>query len=301
MKTILKLQLMAALLSPALSLSAQTDTTKKACVKIDIVENGKETKIDTCFAIPGLDSLQNVFDNMHFDEITKELSALGKEVGGINIQVDSSEGPDGKQEQVIINEKDSNGQKEIVKIVSNKNSSGSSVVITSSGENGKDDDASASAYSYNSSGGNKMIIKSSKNGACTIIINEDENDAKDGKKTKKVKVTVFKKIEIKNVTPADKKNLPAGVDDTQGKAFKDLVISPNPTDGDIRIKYKATADGPLNVKVYDANGRNVYNTVTTVSGENADATISLGGLSRGIYFIQLSQGDQRDVRKIVIK
>ena len=78
MKTILKLQLIAVLLCPALCLSAQTDTTKKTCVNIDIVENGKETKIDTCFTIPGLDSLQNVFKDIHFEDIIKELSQLSK-------------------------------------------------------------------------------------------------------------------------------------------------------------------------------------------------------------------------------
>ena len=220
------------------------------------------------------------------------------------MQIDSSDGPDGNQERVIINEKDSNGNKELVKIISNKNGSGRSVIISSSGKNNT---TSANAYNYNysTSGSNKMIIKNSKNGACTIIIKEGGGDAnpKEAKKMKRVKMVVYKKVEVKPVSKVERKKLTAEMGDTSinSHPFTNLVMSPNPTQGNVRITYKTASTQPLFIKVFDAYGKKVLTESYNDLGNNVDETISLMNLSKGIYFVQLIQGNQSEVRKVVIR
>jgi|GEM_PF-2172317 len=267
-----------------LGLNAQTTAQKNTCIKIDINENGKETKIDTCFNMAIGDSIKKMFMNIHWDSINKKFAEISKQMGGSNIEIDSSTSPDGK--------------KEIIKITTDKN--GKDNVITITGDDGKNN--SASAYTYSSGGNGQITVTSGNGNGNSIIISEEDGDLKDSKGNT-YKVHVLKKVEIIEITDADKKELPSDVSSTlnSSKPFSSLVMAPNPTDGNVRITYKSTSTEPLQIKVYDTFGKTVLTQSYDGLDSDVDKTISLNNLSKGIYFVQLVQGTQADVRKIVVK
>src|ERR1700722_17451189 len=187
MKT-MKLQLAILLTGLAFGVYAQTGPQKKTCIKLDIIENGKETKIDTCFNLSGLDDVEKELKAMGL----KDLPNINMQMGGLSIVTDSTV-KDGKVErEVTISDDEGDGKQEKVKVITGKDGEASSVTIVA---DDADKDAEAYSYSTTNNGKSKVIVKSSGKGTSTIIINSDEDD-KDGKKTKETRVYVFKKVEV---------------------------------------------------------------------------------------------------------
>jgi hypothetical protein len=294
MKT-MKLQLAILLTGLAFGVYAQTGPQKKTCIKLDIIENGKETKIDTCFNLSGLDDVEKELKAMGL----KDLPNINMQMGGLSIVTDSTV-KDGKVEkEVTISDDEGDGKQEKVKVITGKDGEASSVTIVA---DDADKDAEAYSYSTTNNGKSKVIVKSSGKGTSTIIINSDEDD-KDGKKTKETRVYVFKKVEVKNLSSEDKKELPDDVSSEMAKSqnFTNLVMSPNPAEGNVNIKYKSTSNEPLQIKVYDTGGKTVYTETDSNVSDQVNKTIPLKGLSPGIYFVHLLQGKQSEVRKLVVK
>ena len=69
-----------------------------------------------------------------------------------------------------------------------------------------------------------------------------------------------------------------------------LIVHPNPTQDQITIDIKGY-NGPVNVKVYDLQGRLLENTITT--------TVSLRKYERGIYVLKVSYGEITEEVRVV--
>jgi len=138
-------------------------------------------------------------------------------------------------------------------------------------------------------------------GAQKIVIKNHEN--KNGKENKEVKVFEFSKVEVKQLSAEDKKQLPADASKAIGNAspFTDLVVSPNPTEDACNITYKSKSKDALQIKVYDANGKTVYTETESNVNEQMNKTLSLKELGKGVYFVHLTQGKQSEVRKVIVK
>lgn len=219
------ISIMALVIGLGLNLNAQTTAQKGTYIKIDIKENGKETKIDTCFSTSMSDSIKKMFMNVNWDSLPMKTDGNGKVV---------------------------------VKTIGNGNSN-------------------------------------------SIIITEEDGDLKDSKGNA-FKVYVLKKVEIVEITDEDKKELPSDVTGTlnNSKPFSNLVMAPNPTEGNVRITYKSTSTEPLTIKAYDSYGHVVLTQNYEGLDNDVDKTVSLNNLSKGIYFVQLVQGNQSEVRKIIV-
>jgi hypothetical protein len=77
-----------------------------------------------------------------------------------------------------------------------------------------------------------------------------------------------------------------------------VVVTPNPSNGDITIKNSGVALD--NVVVTDINGRiiSTYN----LNGAREDKELNLSSLvSSGMYFMSISSGDKTTVKKLIIK
>lgn len=72
----------------------------------------------------------------------------------------------------------------------------------------------------------------------------------------------------------------------------DFVVSPNPTSDFLKISR--TSSGLVSLRVLDATGRLVYNSVYT----DMNFVINLGELQRGIYYVELSTGTKSLTRRI---
>jgi N-acetylneuraminic acid mutarotase len=78
-----------------------------------------------------------------------------------------------------------------------------------------------------------------------------------------------------------------------------LAVSPNPARGGTSVAFSLPVSGEASLKVYDAQGRLVR---TLVSGTREAGTYraSLGGLSAGVYFLNLQAGNFTATRKLVV-
>ena len=90
----------------------------------------------------------------------------------------------------------------------------------------------------------------------------------------------------------------AAVDEEGLIAFR---LYPNPSKGDFRLEFEATSAAPVDLVVYDLTGRSIYSKNYSNVFGFFEETISLGAISKGVYFIRVVNGDRFTVRKILIE
>ncbi|HXB40282.1 MAG TPA: T9SS type A sorting domain-containing protein [Bacteroidia bacterium] len=305
-----------------IALGAQNQKMKKACIKMESDDNGKVVKIDTCVTAATDEELQ------------QKLSALGlgsgnlPEIPEINIQIDSLPG-DGNEvtmTKVIVVDDGEAGSKK----------SGKAKKMKVSGSTGKDGetemivmDGEGKIITSDTKGREKVVVKhlkpgdkmdpeiekiikengfnyefSTEDGKATahkIVIKNSDN--KNGKQSNDVKVYVFSKVEVKTLSDADKKQLPADASKEiqNAKPFDNLTVAPNPTEDACTITYKSNSKEPLQIKVYNMEGKTVLTESDTSVGEQVTKTISLKELGKGVYFVHITQGKNSEVRKVIVK
>ncbi|MCX7909885.1 MAG: T9SS type A sorting domain-containing protein [Ignavibacteria bacterium] len=93
---------------------------------------------------------------------------------------------------------------------------------------------------------------------------------------------------------------PSSVEEIQPTIW-DLKISPNPTNGIVRVIFKSEGK-VFSANIYDLLGNNVYEfNETNLKDSYYELPIDLSGLSEGIYFLQLNVDGKLTVEKIVLK
>jgi S1-C subfamily serine protease len=77
---------------------------------------------------------------------------------------------------------------------------------------------------------------------------------------------------------------------------------PNPNDGRFTLQFRPNERGDLQIRIYSAEGREVYQEfIRDFSGEyNKEINISRNA-PKGVYFLQLTQGDRGMVKRIIVK
>lgn len=81
--------------------------------------------------------------------------------------------------------------------------------------------------------------------------------------------------------------------------FEKFILSPNPNDGKFKIDLKSNSGEKINVDVFDISGRKVYSNVFE-SSLNFSNEIHLESAETGIYFINVTDGNSREIRKMII-
>jgi hypothetical protein len=78
-------------------------------------------------------------------------------------------------------------------------------------------------------------------------------------------------------------------------------VFPNPTSGSVNLNYAATAEGMVNVRVFDLVGKAVadYNMAVN-EGENF-LNLDLSSFEKGIYVVQVLDGQVSSTAKVVLK
>jgi hypothetical protein len=81
--------------------------------------------------------------------------------------------------------------------------------------------------------------------------------------------------------------------------LQNIELFPNPTEGDIHIRYFSEVDSKLNISITDISGKEVNKTdVMSKSGNNL-VVLPTEGLSSGTYLIKV--GNTRQSLKFVVK
>ncbi len=95
----------------------------------------------------------------------------------------------------------------------------------------------------------------------------------------------------------EKKDLPSGFN----LKLNDLSIFPNPTKGELKVRFNLNQTGSIRLNVLDILGNVVYS--GDVEGENGIyvKSLDLRDQPRGLYFVQIKQKNNSMTRKIIIE
>lgn len=83
--------------------------------------------------------------------------------------------------------------------------------------------------------------------------------------------------------------------------MEDMTVYPNPTDGIANLHFNVVEeDMNVNLAIIDQTGRIISTSAHTVTKSATDVELNFSDLSNGIYFLQVQNGDNVQIQKIVV-
>lgn len=79
-----------------------------------------------------------------------------------------------------------------------------------------------------------------------------------------------------------------------------LTVSPNPNSGNFKVQFNSTSDNDILINVYDISGRQIFSKSypnQSVFAQN----IQLDNVQAGVYLVNIQDGNQKSVRKIIVQ
>ena len=92
---------------------------------------------------------------------------------------------------------------------------------------------------------------------------------------------------------------PLSVDDNV-IAISDVVIYPNPNNGNFNIQFTSTSGNEIKVNVHDVRGREIYAKSFTNNGL-FNENLQLDTVQSGVYLVTVQDGSRKVVKKIVVQ
>jgi hypothetical protein len=86
---------------------------------------------------------------------------------------------------------------------------------------------------------------------------------------------------------------------TNNVFFEKFALSPNPNNGRFNIDLKSNSGKNINVVIYDIRGIEVFSKIFN-NTLNFSKEINLENAAIGVYLINVSDGDRRVIRKVII-
>lgn len=83
--------------------------------------------------------------------------------------------------------------------------------------------------------------------------------------------------------------------------IQDLVFSPNPNDGHFNLSFELTESTPAKIAVYSMEGRKVFSKKIKQPEGIISEDIDISQSGSGTYFLQITQGDKAQTKKVVIQ
>lgn len=82
--------------------------------------------------------------------------------------------------------------------------------------------------------------------------------------------------------------------------YSKLFVSPNPSPGNISVKYNSIKAGKINMIVYDKSGMAVHRNSTYANAGDNIYKLNLSNLISGVYYIELTNDDSKIREKVII-
>ncbi|MFD2824693.1 GEVED domain-containing protein [Lacinutrix iliipiscaria] len=79
-----------------------------------------------------------------------------------------------------------------------------------------------------------------------------------------------------------------------------FAVFPNPNNGAFTVSFKTSSDHPIDIKVYDIRGRNVFNN-TYENTPTFNEIISLRNMQSGMYILNVTEGSKTVIKKMIIE
>ncbi|WP_160164133.1 T9SS type A sorting domain-containing protein [Nafulsella turpanensis] len=83
--------------------------------------------------------------------------------------------------------------------------------------------------------------------------------------------------------------------------LEDLQFYPNPSDGQLRVKFEAPENSPVQLRLTDTAGRTILEKSSSPANGRLEENIELEGQESGIYILHIIQDGQMLSRKIMLK
>jgi subtilisin-like proprotein convertase family protein len=90
---------------------------------------------------------------------------------------------------------------------------------------------------------------------------------------------------------------PLTIEDNAAFSF---TVYPNPSKGSFMVKSDKISSESAQIQVYDIQGRLIYDRQHTASGM-LDTNVELNNASAGVYLLSVSDGQNREVRRIIVE
>ena len=82
--------------------------------------------------------------------------------------------------------------------------------------------------------------------------------------------------------------------------LNDLTIVPNPNSGNFNVKFNSTSENDVLINVYDISGRQIF--AKSYPNQSVFAqNIQLDNVQAGVYLVNIQDGNQKSVRKIIVQ
>jgi subtilisin-like proprotein convertase family protein len=82
--------------------------------------------------------------------------------------------------------------------------------------------------------------------------------------------------------------------------FTDFMVYPNPNTGNFNVQFTSNSSGKVKIAVYDIRGRVIYDNSYPNQGTFSQ-NIQLNEVQTGMYLLDVTDGERKEVRKIIIK
>jgi hypothetical protein len=92
-----------------------------------------------------------------------------------------------------------------------------------------------------------------------------------------------------------------GMGESKGLQLKDLSYSPNPNQGRFTLSFRIKEQGAVGVRIHSLDGRELYREDLPAGSKQYSRDIDLGDVPAGVYLLEVQQGSQKAVRRIVVE
>ncbi|QIH40003.1 T9SS type A sorting domain-containing protein [Flavobacterium sp. Sr18] len=82
--------------------------------------------------------------------------------------------------------------------------------------------------------------------------------------------------------------------------FENFVLYPNPNNGSFKISFKPETNDEIKITIYDVSGKNIYNKTFQNSGM-FDQESQIKTASSGVYFVNIQNGENKMVKRILVE
>ena len=86
---------------------------------------------------------------------------------------------------------------------------------------------------------------------------------------------------------------------TNSNQINDLVIYPNPNNGNFNIQFTSNSSNEIKVNVHDIRGREIF-AQSYVNNGLFNESLQLSNVQSGIYLVTIQDGDMKEVKKILV-
>ena len=127
-------------------------------------------------------------------------------------------------------------------------------------------------------------------------------EKKEGTKTIKIrsKIVVASPDE-EDIKAMEKSGIDLAAREEQKLNLEKLVFHPNPSSGKFNLEFITPESTPVQVAIYDINGREVYKEDVKDFDGRYDKEIDISSENSGTYFLKISQGKKMTSRKIILE